>query len=211
MSSSARQILFTIFLASLVYAVVRYHVFEAVPLADFPLYVFNKVLALSGFLLLIVVFGMGPARAMGAGISDQWLDARKDLGIFAFLILLAHAVCSMLIFGTQAYYAQFYRDSGALSAIGGWSMLFGVLSFTWLWIYNISFKMPSSADKPLRELVSAESTLILVGLLAAGHVAVMGFNGWLRPGNWAGNMPPISLVAFAAYLLGFVMRRLSRR
>ena len=140
MSKKAVQIIVGVLLFSLVYSILRYHVFEAVPGKDFALYVFNKCLALAAFILLTINFGLGPAKALGADVPDRWLASRKELGIFSFMLVLAHLVCSVLIFGSGGYYAKFFVADGSLSAIGSWSMLLGVLSFVWLWIYNISFK-----------------------------------------------------------------------
>lgn len=205
MSRIALRILWITFVLCLVYAVSRYHVFEGVPAKDFPLYVLNKVLALWGFALLAINFTLQPAKTLGAGIPDSWLAARKTLGISAFMAILAHAFCSMLVFGSGGYYGKFFEADQTLTAVGSWSMLLGILSIVWLWLYNISFKAPQEADKPLLELISSKGSLILVGLLAAGHVTVMGFKGWINPGDWAGGMPPITLVAFAIYLPALVI------
>ncbi len=211
MSKKAIQIILLVYAFSLAYAVLRYHVFEGVALKDFPLYVFNKCLGLAGFILLAFNFSLQPARALGAEIPHSWIAARKDIGIVSFMTILAHAFCSMLIFGSGAYYGKFFAENGTLTAVGSWSMLFGVLSFTWLWLYNISFKAPQEADKPLLELIGSKSSLFFVGLLAAGHLVVMGYKGWLNPGDWAGGMPPITLVAFLVYILGAVLAHFGRK
>ena len=152
-----------------------------------------------------------PGKSLGANVPGSWLSARKEIGLCSFMVILTHAFCSMLTFGSGAYYGKFFTDEHSLTAIGSWSMLLGVLSFVWLWLYNISFKAPQEADKPLLDLISSRGSLILVGLLAAGHVTVMGFNGWLSPGSWAGGMPPITLVAFAIYLPALLIGLRGRR
>ena len=211
MSKKAVQIIVGAFLSSLAYSIVRYHVFEAVPSKDFALYVFNKCLGLSAFILLTINFGLGPAKALGADVPDPWLASRKELGIFSFMLVLAHLLCSVLTFGSGGYYAKFFVADGSLSAIGSWNMLLGVLSFVWLWIYNISFKTHQEGDEAFLKLISSKNSLILAGLLSAGHVTVMGFNGWMTPQNWAGGMPPITLVAFAVFLVGFIINLRGRR
>jgi hypothetical protein len=210
-SRKAVKIVILVLLFSLVYSVVRYHIFEAIPSKDFALYVMNKCLGLSAFILLTLTFALGPARALGLNVPDPWLATRKEIGIVSFAMVLAHVLCSMLIFGSGAYYAKFFAAGGGMSVIGSWSMLLGVLSFVWLWLYNISFKTSQEGDANFLKLITSKGSLIAAGLLSAGHVTVMGFTGWTQPGNWAGGMPPITLVAFAVFLVGFTINLAARR
>lgn len=211
MSKKAVQIILVVFLFSLIYGLIRYHLFEAVPYKDFALFVFNKVLALSAFILLTLTFALGPAKALGADVPDAWLAARKEMGIVSFMLVLAHVLSSLLTFGSGAYYAKFFVADGSMSTIGSWAMLLGVASFIWLWLYNISFKTRQEGDEAFLKLITSKGSLILVLLLSAGHVIVMGYKGWLQPENWAGGMPPITLVAFAVFLAGFVINLVARR
>lgn len=211
MSSKAVKILIVFFLFSLTYAIARYHIFEGVPSKDFALYVMNKCLGLTAFMLFTFTFALGPARSIGFEVSDPWLATRKEIGIVSFALVLAHVLCSMLIFGSGAYYAKFFEVRGGLSAIGSWSMLLGVLSFVWLWLYNISFKTLQEGDERFLRFITSKASLILAGLLSAGHLSVMGFKGWTQPGNWAGGMPPITMVAFVVFLGGFTINLIARR
>ena len=211
MSSKAVKILFVVFLLSLAYSVARYHIFEAVPSKDFALYVMNKCLGLSAFVLLTLTFALGPVKSLGFDVPDPWLAIRKEIGIVTFAMVLAHVLCSMLIFGSGAYYAKFFVKGVGMSGIGSWSMLLGVLSFVWLWLYNISFKTLHEGDEKFLQLITSKGSLIVAGLLSAGHVTVMGFAGWIQPENWAGGMPPITLVAFAVFLVGFTINVIARR
>ena len=211
MSNKAVKILMVVFLFSLAYSIARYHIFEGVPSKDFALYVMNKCLGLTAFILFTFTFTLGPAKALGSDFPDTWLATRKKIGIASFALVLAHVLCSMLIFGSGAYYAKFFVGSGGLSAIGSWSMLMGVLSFVWLWLYNISFKNLQEGDERFLRFITSKTSLIFAGLLSAGHVTVMGFQGWTQPGNWAGGMPPITLVAFVVFLGGFTVNLIARR
>jgi len=211
MSKKAIQIIAGVFLFSLVYAIFRYHVFEDVPGRDFALYVLNKSIGLSALILLTINFGLGPAKALGADVPDPWLESRKEIGIFAFMQVLAHMLLSVLAFGSGGYYAKFFVAEGGLTAIGSWSMLLGVLAFVWLWLYNISFKTHQEGDQAFLRLLSSKRSLIFAGLLAGGHVAVMGFKGWMNPGGWAGGMPPITLVAFAVFVIGLLVNLFGRK
>jgi len=211
MSSKALQIILGVFLLSLAYAVLRYHVFEAVPYKDFALFVLNKSLGLSAFVLLTLNFVLGPARTLGADVPDTWLQARKEIGVVGFMLVLAHVLCAMLLFGSGAYYGKFFVADGTLSTVGSWSMLFGVAAFVWLWLYNISFKTMQPGDDALRTLVGSKASVIVAGLLAGGHVIVMGYKSWLQPDGWAGGMPPITLVAFAIFVIGLAINVRGRR
>ncbi len=201
MSPKAKQIILIVLAFSLAYAFFRYHVFEGIPAKDFAVFVMNKVICLTGFILLSLNFALGPARKAGLNVPKDWLAARKELGIAAFLLILAHVLLSVLAFGSGAYYGKFFSGDGSLSAIGSWSMLLGVLAFVWLWLYNITFKTQDSWDEAFLKLLFSPGLLYVAGFLAAGHVVVMGFKGWLTPDKWAGGMPPITMVAVAAYVV----------
>ena len=205
MSRKAVQIIVAVLAFSLAYSVLRYNVFEGVGFKDFPLYVLNKCIALAAFILLAINFALGPARKLGVDVPDPWLAARKELGITSFLLVLMHLIASLLLFGSGGYYAKFFAAKGGLSAIGSWSMLLGVSAFAWLWLYNISFKTHQEGDKEFLKLISSKGSLIFSGLLAGGHVTVMGYRGWLDPGGWPGSMPPITLVAFVVFVCGLVV------
>ena len=47
-------------------------------------------------------------------------------------------------------------------------------------------------------------------LLGAAHLFFMGYEGWLSPASWHGGLPPISLVAFAFFAVGFVINLFGR-
>ena len=89
MSRKALQIIFGVFLFSLAYSVVRYHVVGDVGSRVFPFYIANKCLALTGFILLAINFTLGPAKALGGEVQDPWLSARKEIGIVSFMLILA--------------------------------------------------------------------------------------------------------------------------
>ena len=162
-------------------------------------------------LKLTLNFALGPAKKLGADVPDRWLATRKEIGIFGFVLVLAHMMCSLLLFGAGSYYGKFFAAEGGISAVGSWSMLFGVAAFAWLWLYNISFKSQQEADKKFLKLITSKNSLILAGVLGAGHITVMGYKGWVHPENWAGGMPPITMVAIAIFLVGFILNLRVRR
>jgi hypothetical protein len=46
--------------------------------------------------------------------------------------------------------------------------------------------------------------------LAGAHLFFIGYQGWLNPGGWHGGLPPISLVAFFFFAVGFVINLIGR-
>ena len=68
--NAAPLIIFGVFLLSLGYAVLRYHILGPVPWKDFPLYILNKGVCLAAFLLLTLNFSLGPYKSLGV----QWLS-----------------------------------------------------------------------------------------------------------------------------------------
>ena len=210
MSKKSMQIITIVFGFCLIYGVVRYHVFEGTPPNDFALYVFDKVISLTGFILLAINFALGPAKNIGVDVPDSWLSSRKEIGTVAFMAILVHVFIALLTFGSGAYYSKFFEADGSISMIGSWSMLCGVLALVWLWLYNISFKTRQQGDEAFLKFLTSFSSLRIAGLLAAGHVTIMGYKGWMTPDTWPGGMPPITMVAIAAYLVCLFLNLKSR-
>jgi hypothetical protein len=48
-------------------------------------------------------------------------------------------------------------------------------------------------------------------LLGAAHVFFMGYEGWLNPSGWHGGIPPVSLVAFVFFAVGYVVNLFGRK
>ncbi|MEH6519138.1 MAG: hypothetical protein V7742_20855 [Halioglobus sp.] len=47
-------------------------------------------------------------------------------------------------------------------------------------------------------------------LLGGLHLAFMGYSGWLDPQSWHAGMPPISLVAFGFFIVGYILNFFGR-
>ena len=83
-ANAAPSIIFGVFLLSLGYAVLRYHILGPVPWKDFPLFILNKGVCLAAFLLLTLNFSLGPYKSLGGAVAASWLNARKALGMTGF-------------------------------------------------------------------------------------------------------------------------------
>ena len=207
--NSAATIISAVLALSLGYAIVRYHIAGPVPWKDFPMFILNKGLCLAAFVLLTLNFALGPSKNLGIPVSQGWLNARKALGMTGFLLVMIHALMSFLLF-SPAVYGQFFAENGTLTLYSGLSMLGGVLAFVVLWAYNMSFQTFLREDKAFIRFITSRKFMLFALLLGAAHLFFMGFEGWLKPAGWHGGLPPISLVAFTVFAIGYVINLLGR-
>lgn len=208
--NSAGMIIAGTVLLAIAYSILRYHIVGTVPWKDFPFFILNKGLSLSAFILLTFNFGLGPLKNLGVNVSEGWLNARKALGMSGFLLVLVHALMSFMLF-SPAVYGRFFESNGTLTLVTGLSMLGGILAFVVLWGYNLSFQTFLREDKAFIEFITSRKFLLLAMLLAAVHLVFMGYEGWLNPADWNGGLPPISLVAFTFFLVGYLINLLGRK
>jgi hypothetical protein len=197
-------------LVSIGYAILRYHIVGDIPWKDFPLFILNKGLCLSGFILLTFNFSLGPAKSLSLPVPQSWLDSRKALGMSGFLLILVHALISFLLF-TPAFFGKFFAEAGTLTAVASFSMLTGILGFVFLWAFNLSFQTKLSEDKTFISIITSRKVLIIALSLGGLHLAFMGYSGWVTPQDWHGGLPPISLVAFTFFSIGYIINLLGRK
>jgi hypothetical protein len=208
--NAAASIITLVILFSIGYAIVRYHVAGPVPWKDFPFFILNKGISLAAFVLLVCNFGFGPLNNIGVPVPRAWLNARKAMGMTGFLLVLVHALMSFMLFSPSVY-QQFFVADGTLTLLGGLSMLGGVLAFVVLWAYNMSFQTHLRDDKKFIQFITSRRFFLWAGLLGASHVFFMGYKGWLDPSGWHGGMPPVSLVAFTVFSVGYVVNLFGRK
>lgn len=207
--NSAAIISWVTLVLSIGYAVVRYHIIGPVPWKDFPFFILNKGLCLAAFILLTMNFALGPLNNLGAPVSQGWLNARKAMGMTGFLLVMLHALMSFLLFN-PANYSKFFASNGTLTLLAGLSMLGGVTAFVVLWGYNMSFQTFLREDKAFIQFITSRKFMLVALLLGAAHLFFMGYEGWLRPADWHGSLPPISLVAFVFFAVGYVINLFGR-
>lgn len=89
--------------------------------------------------------------------------------------------------------------------IGEITILAGVFSFALLFLaaYQSFPKLQDQTECNLKLIHRLVLGSLLFNLV---HVAVMGFNGWIKISTWPGMMPPITLVSFILGVL-FLGRR----
>jgi hypothetical protein len=208
--NSAGRIIFITIIFCVGYAILRYHIVGPVAWKDFPFFILNKGISLAALMLLVLNFSLGPLKSFGLPVPASWLSARKILGMTGFLLVLIHALMSFMLFRPEIYSKLFEAD-GSLTLFGGLSMLGGVLSFVVLWGYNLSFQTHLRDEKVFIQFITSRNFLLLSMLLSAAHLFFMGFEGWLSPSGWHGGLPPISLVAFVFFAIGYVANFFGRK
>jgi DMSO/TMAO reductase YedYZ heme-binding membrane subunit len=208
--NSASTIISAVLLFSVGYAILRYHIFGPVHWKDFPFFILNKGISLSAFILLTFNFSFGPLSNLGAKVPEGWLNSRKALGMTGFLLALIHALMSFMLFSPSVY-GKFFDEDGTLTLLSGLSMLGGVLSFVVLWAYNLSFQTHLREDKTFIRFITSRNFLLAAMIFGAAHLFFIGFKGWLDPSGWNGGLPPISLVSFAFFVIGYAINLLGRR
>ena len=197
------------FILSMGYAIVRYHVLGEVPWKDLPFFILNKGISMSAFILLAFNFTFGPLKNLGAPIPDSWLRSRRIIGIVGFIQVFVHVIMSFMLFN-PAVYAKYFEQNGTMTLITGLSMIGGVLAFIFLWIYNVSFNAAFRKDKDLISFITSRKVLLSAMLFSGSHLIFIGYRGWLNPGGWLGGLPPISLVAFTFFFVGYVINLFGR-
>lgn len=206
----ASKIIVLTSIISVGYAIWRYHIMGGVPWKDFPFFILNKGISLAGFILLIFNFSLGPLKNLGLKVSDGWLNSRQALGITGFLLVFVHVFMSFLIFKPEIL-GGFFEKNGTLTLFGGLSMLSGIAGFISLWVYNISFQTFLKEDKTFITLITSRKFLLISMLFSLAHIFFMGFRGWMNPSSWHGGLPPISLVAFSFFVVGYAINLAGRK
>lgn len=210
LKNSAGTIIALTCVLSVGYAILRYHIMGPIPWKDLSFYTLNKGIALSAFILLTFNFSFGPLNNLGIKISEGLLNARRALGMTGFLLVLVHAIMSFMIFN-PAVYGKFFQSNGTLTLFAGLSMLGGILAFVILWGYNLSFQTHLREDKKFIQFITSRNFLLIAMLFSLVHLFFMGYKGWLIPSTWHGGLPPISLIGFAFFFVGYIINLFGRK
>ena len=207
---NAGRIITIVSIVSIGYAILRYHIVGDVEWKDLPFLILNKGISLTGFILLTLNFGLGPLNNMGIKVGEGWLEARKTLGMSGFLFILVHVLMSFMLFKVEIF-GKFFEENGGLTLSGGLSMLGGILAFVVLWGYNLSFQTLLKEDKAFINLITSRKFLLIAMLFTMVHIFFMGYKGWLNPAGWQGGLPPISLIAFILFVIGYIINLAGRK
>jgi len=169
-----RQFLLALFISTM-YAVIRYAGYGNVSLIHLPVYILNKGISMTATVSLFIA-SICLVRAEKVGVRF-WTDACSQL-------VFIHIFLSLCIF-TKGYFAKFFSGD-QMSLTGEMVLLTGVLAIYCFW------RLQSAEVKP----AVRQALTILACALVAGHLFVMGYDGWLQVRKWNGGLPPITLLSF---------------
>jgi DMSO/TMAO reductase YedYZ heme-binding membrane subunit len=138
------------------------------------------------------------------------MAARNILAMTGFIFLLIHALMSFLLF-SPAHYGKFFESDGTFTLIAGMSMFTGVIGFVLLWMMNITFQSFMRENDAFVTFIGSRKFLLWALTLGGLHILLMGYNGWTHPTDWQGSIPPVSLVAFVFFTVGYIANVLGRK
>jgi hypothetical protein len=171
-----------IFLLAFGYTCWRYLLEGFVLVDNIPSYLFNKVFALASvgffFALLLALLRKNQEYVILFGKGTLHMA-------------LLHSLLSVALLSPE-YYTHLY-DWKRMNWAGEMSVFTGVLS-----IYLVTWRYFSKSNP--EHWIHGFGNIILATLLIL-HLGSMGYDGWVRPHLWDGNLPPISLVSFGLCLL----------
>ena len=203
-------VILTVSMLSITYTILRYHIVGNTPWSQFPIFILNKGLSLSGFILLGINFSLGPLNNIRKGIGEKWLSIRPALGVSSFLLIFTHLFLSLILLN-PANYQKFFLVNGSFTTSGGLSMLAGVIAFLILWIYTISFQTFLREDKAFIKFITSRKVILMAMIFTAAHIFFMGYQGWMTPQNWPGGLPPITLIAFVIFIATYIINLIGRK
>ncbi len=189
---------------SLLYAILRYNVFNGVEWIHLPLYIVNKAVGLSAVVLLSSSYLVGKWIKVWEGDPTKRLVLIKFLGLAGFAVAGLHIIMSLILLN-PAYFAKFFGD-GKLNLTGELAMLFGALSILFLVSPAISSLPNMKEELGLRRWKRSQRTGYIALQLNSLHLLAMGWKGWIDVTTWPGGMPPLTLVAFRFGILPVIAR-----
>lgn len=169
----------------------------------YDLYIANKAFAGDAAILLLVIFVLGPFSRF-FNIFDKYLQSRKEIGITAFFLALAHSVISLFFLPGKFSLARYFSGLN-------WPFIFGLLGILVLiFLFLLSFKRLETWLGDVRWWKLQNWGLRLTVALVVLHVFVMKFPGWLKwyqvgsePGLARPGLPGASLLL--AWLMFFAL------
>jgi DMSO/TMAO reductase YedYZ heme-binding membrane subunit len=199
-----------VFGASLVYAVVRYHLAGDVPWRHFPLFILNKATSLAAVVFVACSYLIGKIIRWHDDDKALRLVVIKFCGLTGFFLAGIHAFFSVCLL-TPVYYAKYFDAGGRLNLQGELAVAVGVVALFFLMSPAITTlpTMPKALGGWRWKRTQRLGYVALI--LVVAHLVTLGLNGWLSPKDWQRGLPPISLIAALAALVPlFVKRRMVR-
>lgn len=183
------------FILPLIYAIVRYNIIKGVPWFDFPLYVMNKVFAISS-LILFSLYQLS--------IQKDKLNAIKLYREYAIVLGISHLIISVIIMSPH-YFPKYYNDL-KFNLTGELSILFGVCAFSIIVLMLTKNLLEGIVNK----VKYRDGIAKLFFIFIISHIFITGYSGWLDPGTWPGGLPPITMISFIIAVIPFTMKIISK-
>lgn len=184
-----------LFVASLIYAIVRYVVFAPQNLDHLPVFVVNKVVSTAAALCFALAFWLQWRARRGTGdgsAAAMWFRA----GVVA---AVAHVPMSLAILNAS-YFPEFFLKGERLSLLGEAVFLFGALTAGTVYLAT------RAHSTPWQRWWCSLATVVLL----FSHVLFMGLARGLKINASHAYLPPmwlLSLIAIAFGALYLVMNR----
>jgi len=169
-----RQFLMVLFF-TFAYATLRYAWFGHISTAHIPVYILNKAVSMTAACSLLMA-SLALVHAQREAF-DFW---RKTCMNLVFI----HVLMSLAVFN-KGYFPKWFSGD-MMSLTGECTLLLGALGVYCFWRL-LTFDMK---PRVRRIMITAASALV------AGHLFVMGYDGWLTVQKWNGGLPPITLLSF---------------
>jgi DMSO/TMAO reductase YedYZ heme-binding membrane subunit len=198
-----------VFGASVLYAIVRYHLAGDVSWSHFPLFILNKTMSLAAVIFIACSYLIG--RVIKWHNADpRKLVIIKFCGLMGFSLAAIHAFMSFCLL-RPAYFAKYFAADGRLNGVGEAGMAVGIIA---LW----ALAMPAITTLPMmaqsiggkRWKRNQRMGYLSLALIVA-HLAVLGWKGWISPGKWPSGLLPISLIAVLVAVTPLLAKLRSKR
>ena len=183
----------------------RYIAFAKVSYDQWPLFLGNKAISLTGIILLALSYTIGKISILTDTDRGRQLVLIKFCGLFGFTLIAMHVFASLAVL-TPEHFPKFYNDDGTMNFIGQFSMLMGVIAL-WCFSLPVITSIPNMFKAIGGERWLRGQRMGYIGLaISALHVGVMGIAGWLKPLDWYGYMPPITMVSALAAIIPLILK-----
>jgi DMSO/TMAO reductase YedYZ heme-binding membrane subunit len=197
---------FSIFGASLAYAILRYHIMGDVAWAHFPLFILNKATSLAAVAFISCSYLIGKIIHFHDHDKRLRLVVIKFCGLVGFFMAGIHALFSLCLL-SPAYYGKYFIADGRLNLEGEVALTVGVIALVLLMGPAIaSLPMMAKAIGGVRWKRGQRMGYMTLALVAI-HMVVLGLRGWLAPKGWHGGLPPISLIAVTVAVIPLFVRK----
>jgi hypothetical protein len=86
----------------------------------------------------------------------------------------------------------------------------GMTGFLLVLIHALMSFLLFSEDKAFISFITSRRFLLVAFVLGGAHLLFMGYAGWMKPEDWHGGLPPVSLVAFAVFAMAYIVNLFGR-